>query len=61
MKGIKYNKTLDMIEGFEDLGLLGCTPKFAKHAMVFIVRGLYKNWKFPLCFFWPIIVLVATT
>lgn len=51
LKCIKYNKTLDMIEGFEDLGLIGRTSKYAKHALVIIVRGLYKNWKFPLCYF----------
>jgi len=27
------------------------TQKVAKHALVIMVRGLYKNWKFPLCYF----------
>lgn len=51
MKCIEYNKTLDIIEGFEDLGPLGRSPKLAKHALVIMVRGLYTNWKFPLCYF----------
>lgn len=53
MKLTEYNKALDMIEGFEDLGPLGRSCKYAKHALVVMVRGLYKNWKFPLCYFLP--------
>ncbi|XP_025192284.1 uncharacterized protein LOC112592447 [Melanaphis sacchari] len=51
LKYIEYNKALDMIEGFEDLGPLGRSSNYAKHALVIMVRGLYKNWKFPLCYF----------
>jgi len=51
LKCIEYNKALDIIEGFEDLGPLGRSPNYAKHALVIMVRGLYKNWKFPLCYF----------
>ncbi|CAI6371562.1 unnamed protein product [Macrosiphum euphorbiae] len=51
MTVIKYNKSIDLIEGFEDLIPLGRTSKEAKHALVIMVRGLYKNWKFPLCYF----------
>lgn len=51
MKHIEYNKSLDLIEGFEDMGVLGRFPKYAKHALVIMVRGLYSNWKFPLCYF----------
>lgn len=51
MKSIEYNKVLDEIEGFEDLGQLGRTDKFASHALVFMIRGLYKNWKFPFGYF----------
>jgi len=51
MKCIEYNKNLDMIEGFEDKGPLGRSSKYAKHALVIMIRGLYKNWKFPLCYF----------
>lgn len=50
MKSIEYNKVLDEIEGFEDLGQLGRTDKFASHALVIMFRGLYKNWKFPYFF-----------
>lgn len=51
LKCIEYNKALDMIEGFEDLGPLGRSPNYAKHALVIMIRGLYKNWKFPLRYF----------
>jgi hypothetical protein len=51
MKCIEYNKSLDMIEGFEDKGPLGRSSKYAKHVLVIMVRGLYTNWKFPLCYF----------
>lgn len=51
MKSIEYNKVLDEIEGFEDLGELGRTDTFGSHELVIMVRGLYKNWKFPLSYF----------
>lgn len=51
MKCMEYNKTLDIIEGFEDLGPLDRYPKLVKHALVIMVRGLYTNRKFPLCYF----------
>lgn len=46
-----YNKGLDMIEGFENLGELGTTKYIADHALVYMVRGLYKKWKQPLAYF----------
>lgn len=51
LKCILYNKALDIIEGFEDLGPLGRSLNYAKHALVIMIRGLFKNWKFPLCYF----------
>lgn len=51
MKTIEYNKVLDEIEGFEDLGSLGRTNKLSLHALVIMVRGLYAKWKIPLCYF----------
>lgn len=30
---------------------LGRSSKYAKYALVVMVRALYKNWKFPLCYF----------
>jgi len=32
LKCIEYNEALDIIEGFEDLGPLGCSSNYAKHA-----------------------------
>lgn len=51
MKSIEYIKILDEIEGFEDLGTLGRASKLGSQALVFMVRGIYKNWKFPLYYF----------
>lgn len=51
MKTLEYNKVLDEIEGYEDLGKLGRTNKIGFQALVVMVRGLYSNWKFPLCYF----------
>lgn len=48
---LEYNKKLDIIEGFEDLGPLGRSTKHATHALVFSIRGLYSSWKFPLAYF----------
>lgn len=51
MKSVEYNKTLDEIEGFEDLGLIGRTHKLGSNALVIMIRGLYKNWKLPFSYF----------
>lgn len=51
MKCVEYNKTLDIIEGFQDMGTLGRSDKIGSHALVIMLRGLYANWKFPLCYF----------
>lgn len=50
MKCIEYNKYLDFIEGFEDIGpSLGRTNNIGSHALVIMLRGLYTIWKFPFC------------
>lgn len=49
---LEYNRKLNVIEGFEDLGHLGRAPETATHALLFSLRGLFKNWKIPVtCFF----------
>ena len=45
-----YNPHTDEIEGYEDLGHLGRTNKVATHALVFMLRGIFCNWKQPLCY-----------
>lgn len=47
----EFNKRLDLVEGFQDLGHLGRNKETAKHAIVFFMRGLYKNWKFPISYY----------
>lgn len=48
---MEYNKSLDFIEGFEDLGHLGRTHRKARYALVFLARGLYSRWKLSLAYF----------
>ncbi|KAF0704147.1 Transposable element P transposase, partial [Aphis craccivora] len=50
-KAIEYNKALDIIEGYEDLGTLGRTNKIGSYALVIMIRCLYVNCKFPFCYF----------
>lgn len=49
--GVQYNKQLDCIEGIVDYGTDHREIKFADHALVFMIRGLFKKWKQPICFF----------
>ncbi|KAL4112917.1 hypothetical protein QTP88_016632 [Uroleucon formosanum] len=47
MKHIEYNKSLDLIEGFEDIGVLGRFPKYAKHALqqcIFSYKNINTYW-----------------
>lgn len=50
-KSLDYNEKLDLIEGYEDLGDLGRNKDIGNHALVFMARGLYGNWKLPLAYF----------
>lgn len=49
--GLQYSKQLDYIEGLVDYGGEYREIKFADHALVFMIRGLFKKWKQPICFF----------
>lgn len=48
---LEYNKKLDIVEGFEDLGPLGRAPKNATQALVFCIKGIYSSWKIPISYF----------
>lgn len=48
---LEYNKSLDFIEGYEDLGHLGRSGKSAKLVLVVMIRGLYNKWKLPFAYF----------
>lgn len=51
-ESLEYSPLLDLIEGYEDLGLsIGRSNKTAKKALVFMARGLYFKWKLPLGYF----------
>lgn len=48
---LEYSQGLDCIEGFVDLGPLGRKKENANHALIFMLHGLVKSFKQPLCFF----------
>ncbi|XP_039291443.1 uncharacterized protein LOC120353042 [Nilaparvata lugens] len=48
---LEYSPVYDIIEGFQDLGRLGRSNKIAKQASVFMIRGLYYQWKLPIGYF----------
>jgi hypothetical protein len=48
--GLQYNGGLDCIDGLVDLGGSERRANYADHALVFMVKGIYKNWKQPVCF-----------
>ena len=43
--GLKFNKSADIITGFENLGKFGCSNHVAHEAVVVMVRGLTLRWK----------------
>ena len=47
---LSYNATSDRIDGFENMGSIGCSQGIGKQALVFIATGLFSNWKQPLGF-----------
>jgi hypothetical protein len=49
--GLSYDPKMDAIIGFEDLGDCGKSQSVAKQALVFMVCGMFENWKQPIgCF-----------
>lgn len=48
---LDYDVKEDLIEGFEDLGPLGRTNNIANHALLFMLRGLKRQWKCPFAYF----------
>lgn len=46
---LTYNDSEGKINGFEDNGL-SRTQQFADHCLVFMIRGIVKNFKQPICY-----------
>ncbi|XP_050515515.1 uncharacterized protein LOC126890548 [Diabrotica virgifera virgifera] len=46
---LQYNQKEDKIEGLEDYGTERC-PNFANYINVFMIKGIYKQWKQPICY-----------
>jgi hypothetical protein len=40
-----------LLKGFEDLRSCGRTNNIANHALVFMLRGVYKKWKQPVAYY----------
>ncbi|KAJ8979110.1 hypothetical protein NQ317_014122 [Molorchus minor] len=49
--GFHYDVHQQKVYGFEDLGILGRNDNVANHALVFMIRGVKKNYKMPVGFF----------
>lgn len=50
-KMLEFNRYQDIIEGYQDLGKLGREEKLANTALVFLIRGLFHNWRIPFGYF----------
>lgn len=51
LKGLYLDPVSGQVEGFEDFGHLGSTSAIATHALVFMIRFVSRNLKFPFGFF----------
>lgn len=47
---VQYNRRDDCIEGIPDTGSSRHSPDLADHVLVFMLRGVYKQWKQPISF-----------
>ena len=47
---LHYDSGRDIVDGFEDFGDVR-TSKVASEALVFMVKGLCRKWKQPLCYY----------
>ncbi|XP_023721687.1 uncharacterized protein LOC111872233 [Cryptotermes secundus] len=50
-ENLHFNQKFDCIEGFEDCGSWGRTCNIANHALVFMIRGLRREWKQPVAYY----------
>ncbi|XP_049825047.1 uncharacterized protein LOC126265983 [Aethina tumida] len=48
---ISFNPNKDFVEGFVDFGANDRRANFADNALVFILKGVHKSWKQPICFY----------
>ncbi|XP_039292000.1 uncharacterized protein LOC120353222 [Nilaparvata lugens] len=50
-QALEYSTNLDIIEGYQDIGNYGRDCHLGKQATVFMIRGLYYQWKLPVGYF----------
>ena len=43
--GLSYNITIDRIDGFYNMGSIGCSQAVGKQALMCMATGLFSNWK----------------
>lgn len=48
---LEYSEILDEIEGFEDFGHFGRLSDIANEIMVFMLQGIYSDWRTPIAYF----------
>lgn len=58
---LQFNESVRKVIGFEDLGQCDRSPKFADKALVFIVRGIRKQFKRPVAFYFTNSQMNSTT
>lgn len=44
------NRSVGVIDGFEDFGPFGRTHRIATHTLIFMIHGVDSNWKMPIAF-----------
>jgi len=52
---LEYSKYLDCVERYEDLGSKRYNNSLATQALVFLIRGIYSNWKMPVSYYFSAI------
>lgn len=48
---IQYNKHLDLLEGIVDFGKVGRSLEAATEVLVFMLKGINHNWRFPISYY----------
>jgi len=49
--GLQYDKHKDFVFGLEDFGMDRNPSSFTDHVLTFMIRGIRKKYKQPICFY----------
>ena len=50
-KGLNYARHADTVMGYVDLGEEGRKTEVASQGLVFMLKGIYENWKMPIAYY----------